>query len=411
LRLAALQARITIGANAGFRLHSRELFVSDEYGMRIPPFKLERWQSVWENRVELNISESGVHPLTTAELVGDSEALERALAVRQGYPQTNGSEELRSRIAALYPGARTENVLVTCGGSEANFVSTWALVEPGDEVVFMMPNYMQIAGLAPAFGAIVKPLCLREELLWTFDPEDLKRLVTRTTRMIAVCNPDNPTGAVLDAASHDAIIDAASRTGAWILADEVYRGAEFDGKETATFWGSYDRVLCTGGLSKAYGLPGLRTGWVVGPADVIERLWGYHDYTSIAPTVLSDRFASIALEPNRRAWILNRTRTILRRNYPALNKWLESHADRFSHIPPKAGAIAWVGLRKGENSAEMGEELRARKSVLIVPGEQFGTDSHLRFGFGGDPAQLREALSRFDDYLTERSGKAYKTSP
>lgn len=367
--------------------------------MQIKSFELERWQSVWENRVELNISESGVHPLTAAELAGSGEELQRVLALRQGYPQTNGSEELRSRIAAIHPGARAENVLVTCGGSEANFVSTWALLEPGDEVVFMTPNYMQIAGLAPAFGACVKPLRLRAERGWSFDPDDLKRAVSAKTRLIAICNPNNPTGAVLERASREAIVAAAAKVGAWILADEVYRGAEFEGPETATFWGSYERVLCTGGLSKAYGLPGLRTGWVAGPVDIIERLWGYHDYTSIAPTVLSDALAAIALAPQRRASILKRTRTILNQNYPILKKWLDSHSDLFSHIPPKAGAIAWTGLRRGENSAELAEALRARKSVLIVPGEQLGLDAHLRFGFGGNPRQLEQALSRFDDYL------------
>lgn len=374
--------------------------------MQIKSFVLERWQSVWENRVELNISESGVHPLTAAELAGNDEELRRVLALPQGYPQTNGSEGLRSRIAAIHPGARAENVLVTCGGSEANFVATWALLEPGNEVVFMTPNYMQVAGLAPAFGASVKPLRLRAERGWAFDPDDLKRAVSAKTRLIAICNPNNPTGAVLDLASREAIVAAAAKVGAWILADEVYRGAEFDGPETETFWGSYERVLCTGGLSKAYGLPGLRTGWVVGPADIIERLWGYHDYTSIAPTVLSDALASIALDPKRRAWILKRTRTILNQNYPILKSWLDAHADRFSHIPPKAGAIAWASLRRGENSAELAEGLRARKSVLIVPGEQLGLDAHLRFGFGGNPAQLGQALSRFDDYLIEQRSKA-----
>ena len=125
--------------------------------MQVEPFELERWQSVWENKVELNISESGVHPLATTELVPDAEALKKILEVPQYYPQTNGSEELRARIAELYPGASAENVLVTCGGSEANFVSTWALLEPRDEVVFMLPNYMQVAGLARAFGGRRRP--------------------------------------------------------------------------------------------------------------------------------------------------------------------------------------------------------------------------------------------------------------
>jgi len=135
--------------------------------MQVQPFELERWQSIWENIVELNISESGVHPLTTAELVPDMDMLRQVLEVPQFYPQSNGSEELRGKIAEMYPGAAVENVLVTCGGSEANFISTWALVEPGDEVVFMLPNYMQIAGLARAFGATVRPLWLREELIST----------------------------------------------------------------------------------------------------------------------------------------------------------------------------------------------------------------------------------------------------
>ena len=99
--------------------------------MKIQPFELERWQSIWENKVELNISESGVHPLSTSELVPNAATLQKILDVPQYYPQTNGSEELRSRIAELYPGAKAENVLVTCGGSEANFVATWALLEPG----------------------------------------------------------------------------------------------------------------------------------------------------------------------------------------------------------------------------------------------------------------------------------------
>ena len=144
--------------------------------MQIEPFELERWQSVWENKVELNISESGVHPLTTAELVPDPEQLRRILEVQLLYPQTNGSEELRSLIASMYPGATADNVLVTCGGSEANFVSTWALIDPGDEVVFMMPNYMQIAGVARAFGATVKPLWLRESLDWGINVDDLAAL-------------------------------------------------------------------------------------------------------------------------------------------------------------------------------------------------------------------------------------------
>jgi len=375
--------------------------------MQIQPFELERWQSVWENKVELNISESGVRPLTTSELVPDAATLQKILDVPQYYPQTNGSEELRSRIAELYPGATAENVLVTCGGSEANFISTWSLIEPGDEIVFMTPNYMQVAGLARSFGATVKPIWLREELQWGINIGELPRLIGPKTKLVAICNPSNPTGSVLRKDEREAIAAAAEKVGAWVLADEVYRGAEFDGAMTPSFWGGYDRILCTAGLSKAYSLPGLRTGWVVGSPKMVAKLWGHHDYTTIGPSMLTDLLACVALEPRRRAWILNRTREILLRNYPVLRAWLESHADSFSHVPPKAGAIAWAGLSGGRNSAQMAEELREKKGVLLVAGEQLGMESFVRFGFGGDPGHLQEALGRIAEWLQENRVRSH----
>jgi aspartate/methionine/tyrosine aminotransferase len=166
-------------------------------------------------------------------------------------------------------------------------------------------------------------------------------------------------------------------------------------------WGGYERMLCTAGLSKAFSLPGLRTGWVIGEPKTIEKLWSYHDYTSIGPSMLTDRLASVALGPERRAWILNRTRESVRRNYPPLRAWLDAHAETFSHVAPKAGAIAWAGLRGGRNSAHMAEELRVKKSVLLVPGEQVGMEGFVRFGFGGDPEHLQKALGRIDEWLGE----------
>ena len=371
--------------------------------MKIEAFELERWQSVWENRVELNIAESGVEPLSVHELVGDGADLERVLNTRLGYPQTNGSEELRGRIAALYSGAKAENVLLTCGGAEANYLVTWGLVERGDEVVFMQPNYMQVAGLARGFGAHVKPWWLREELQWAPDVDALAQMVTSKTKMIVVCNPSNPTGAVFSDSTMKAICAAAQKVGAWILADEVYRGAEFSGETTPSFYGRYERVLCTAGLSKAYGLPGLRTGWLVGPAQMAEKLWGYHDYTSIGPTMLTDRIASLALRPERHAWLLERTREILRQNYPVMREWLKTHQDLFTHVTPRAGAIAWIGFQKKWNSIEVAEELRVKKGVLLVPGEQFAMPGYLRIGFGEDAEKLQKALGRFDDWIAARS--------
>ena len=375
--------------------------------MKIRPFELERWQSVWENRVGINISESGVQPLSFGELLEDSGILQELLSTPLGYPQTNGSEVTRARVAELYSGAGIHNVLMTSGCSEANFVIVWTLVEPGDEVVFMQPNYMQIAGVAESLGATVRPLWLREDLRWSFDHNKLRALITKRTKLIAICNPNNPTGAVLSEDAVNALCDRAAEVGAWILADEVYRGAEMEGPLTPSFWGRYERVLATGGLSKAYCLPGLRTGWIVGPPEMIARLWGTHDYTSVAPSMLTDRLTAIALEPAKRQRIRGRVRSILHQNLPRVRAWVEKHGLRM--VPPAAGAVAWIGYDFDWRSDHLCEELRRKKDVLIVPGTQFSMPQFLRIGFGGELTQLEAGLALIDEFFAEsphaRSGK------
>jgi aspartate/methionine/tyrosine aminotransferase len=367
--------------------------------MKIDEFVLERMQSIWENQVEINLSESGVHPLTLRELTGDADVSE-VLGASLGYPQTNGTVRLRSAIAGMYPGATADHVHVTNGGSEANFVATWSLLEPGDEVVMMAPNYMQTWGLGRAFAGTLREWRLREVSgRWRPDLETLPTLLTPRTKLLLICNPDNPTGARLDAADLDLICAAAAKHGTWVLSDEIYRGAELDGRETPTIWGRYDRAFVTSGLSKAYGLPGLRIGWIVGPPSLVATTWAYHDYTSIAPGALNDLLASLALEPSRRTRILDRTRGILRNNLPRLAGWLDARRDEFSYVPPDAGAIVFAHYRRRVNSTELTTRLREEKGTLIVPGDQFGMDGYLRIGYGGPAEALNEGLRRLAETL------------
>jgi aspartate/methionine/tyrosine aminotransferase len=374
--------------------------------MKLEPFAMERMQSTYENQVAFNLSESGVHPLTLGELVDDAAAREALLAEGLRYTQSNGTQPLRESIAALYPGATSDHIQVTNGGSEANYITTWNLVEPGDEVVMMVPNYMQTWGLARAFGATVKewPLvndarqghaeAARGEGGWRIDADGLERVMSPRTKLVVICNPNNPTGARFEAGDLDRIAAIADRHGSWILSDEIYRGAERDGRETPTIWGRSDRVIVTSGLSKAYGLPGLRIGWIVGPPSRIASLWSYHDYTTIAPGALSDALARHALEPARRERILARTRGILNQNYPIIAKWLDDHAGMFSYAPPDAGAIVYTRYHCHPwiNSTDLVTRLRLEKSVLIVPGDHFGMDHYLRLGFGDEPEHLRSGL-------------------
>jgi len=370
--------------------------------MKIDVFKMERMQSTWENVVDYNLSESGVHPLSLRDLVSGDE-LEEILRLELGYTQTNGTPPLRRNIARLYPGADTENVLVTAGSSEANFLLMWRSLDAGDEVLFELPNYMQMWGLQRAFRAKPKYFWLREENGWALDGDELKKLVTRKTRMIVLTNPNNPTGAILTPAEMDAVVDIADRSGAWIVSDEVYQGAERDGRTTPSFWDRYDKTVVVNGLSKAYGLPGLRIGWMVGPRDFIRDTWPYHDYTTISPSALSDKLAETVLRPEKRETILGRTRSILQRNFPVLESWLAGHGALFRVVPPRAGAIAFVRYGLKMNSTALVDKLIRDQGVLLVPGDHFEMDGHLRFGFGSEESVLRYALARVDKVLSEVS--------
>lgn len=373
--------------------------------MQLERFDMERMQSTYENLVEFNLSESGVRPLTPRELVEDAAGLEGLLDQPLVYTQSNGTIELRRLIAEMYPGASIDHVEVTNGGSEANFITMLNLVERGDEVLMLVPNYMQTWGLARAFGGTVREWRLIEDAVagrWRLDLGALDTLVTARTKLIVICNPNNPTGARLTAEDLDAIARAADRHGAWILSDEVYRGAELDGQMTASMWGRSGRAIITSGLSKAYGLPGLRIGWIVAPPALVASLWSYHDYTTIAPGALSDRLARVALQPERRARLFDRTRGILRQNLPLIEEWLRA-AGGFRWIRPEAGAIVYVRYEHPINSTQLVTRLREEKSVLIVPGDHFGMDGYLRLGYGEPPDYNRGGLDRLRDLLSTLS--------
>jgi len=366
------------------------------------PFDMERMMSKWENIVEYNLSESGVHPVTVRELVDDPAMVEEFLTTELNYPQANGLVELREHIAALYPGATPDNVLVTVGCAEANFITLQTLLAAGDEIAVMLPNYMQIWGLAHNFGLRARAFRLKENRGWAPDLDELSEVVSERTKLIAVCNPNNPTGYILTEAEMEAIVAAAEGVGAWLLADEVYSGAErLTDTRTPSFWGRYDRVLAMNSLSKAYGLPGLRIGWVVGPVDTVDDIWARHEYTTISTTILANKLAAIALSPQVRPRLIRRARNYIRRGFPILDGWQESHEGTFTLVPPQAAAIAFTRYHLDVNSTELVERLMHEKSVFIVPGDHFGLDHYLRISFGLPPDYLRAGLDRIHELIVE----------
>ena len=369
--------------------------------MSFVQFDLERWQSTWEKRVRFNLSESGVHPLSIAELLelaGGS--LDDLGQVRMVYNYSDGTVALREAIASQYDAVSTDQVTATVGSSEANFITCWTLVEPGDHVAVLTPTYMQTHGLARNFGAHVSEFWLHSDRGWEPDPDEIAHAIPEGTKLVVVTNPNNPTGHVLSSTARDVILARVHETGAWLLVDEVYRGAELDGQETPSFWGRHDRTVIVGGLSKAYGLPGLRIGWIVSSAEFKDAVVRRHDYTVISPGPGADYLATLALQ--HRDLVLERTRAILRTNLPILEDWLRGFDGLFSWQPPECGAICFARYAHTMPALELVEHVRTDCDMLLVPGEHFQLPNHIRIGYGCERAELEEALGVLGSTLRRR---------
>ena len=362
--------------------------------MKIAPFEMERMQSTWENLVEMDLSESGIRPVTLRELAGMGLDLDSILDMPLGYSQSNGTIALREELARGYPGASTEHIEVTNGTSEANYLLSLALLRPGDEVAFEVPNYMQLGGVPESLGATVKRFRLRIDRDWEPDWEEFERAVTPKTRLVYLSHPNNPTGSVLTPEAMRRIVRRCEQTGAWLLADEVYLGAEIARERTPSFWGMSDRVIVTSGLSKAYGIPGVRIGWIAGPAAVVAECWSQHDYITIGPNKISDAVARIAVRPENREKLYARTRAILQHNLPIMREWAAGFPGFLTFREPQAGALCLMRYQSPTPSFQLAERIRVNQSVLIVPGAHLGLEGYIRVWLGGKPEFLREGLRR-----------------
>ena len=355
---------------------------------------MERMQSTWENVVEMDLSESGIRPVTLRELAEMGLDLDAILDMPLSYSQSNGTIPLREGLAALYPGSTPDHFEVTNGTSEANYLLALTLIRPGDEVAFEVPNYMQYWRLPESLGAKVNQFRLRIEQGWEPDWDEFERAVTSKTRVVYLSNPNNPTGAVLTDAAMRRIVERCEWAGAALIADEVYLGAEIRVPRTRSFWGMSDRVIVTSGLSKAYGIPGARIGWIVCAPRIAAECWSQHDYITICPNKISDAIARVAVCPENRERLYARTRAILQQNLPLMRDWAIGFGDLLELCEPQAGALCLIKYNSATPSRELCERIRVQQSVLIVPGEYLRMEGFLRIWLGAKPDFLAEGLRR-----------------
>jgi aspartate/methionine/tyrosine aminotransferase len=289
-----------------------------------------------------------------------------------------------------------DDVLITAGAAEANYLAFRQLLSADDEVVTESPGWPQAGVMARAIGARLREVPRREENGWLLDPDDLGRVVTDKTRLIFLTNPNNPTGRLIPAHDLARIVQIADRVGAHLLVDEVYAGLEWSGPRPPSIAGMYARGITTGSVSKALGLQGLRTGWMISPdRGVIRDAMILRENSSEIMNVLGEHIGEIALRPDRLASALTTARAEAIEALDMLDAFVRDTPE-LSWTRPQAGLIGMARLARIEAEPFARRLLSAPFRTFLLPGTAYGLPNHVRLGVGGGPdVRLAEGLRRF----------------
>jgi aspartate/methionine/tyrosine aminotransferase len=375
--------------------------------MKIEPFSLERWMTRHETRVRYDLAESGIHPLCVDDLLGWLPAAERGAALagllemRLGYSEACGTLALRTLIAATYAGCEPDQVLVTTGAIEANFLVFNVLLSAGDHVIAPHPAYQQLYSVPRALGCEISLWEVGPATGYRYDVAALERLMRPSTRLVVVNTPHNPTGAMLAPEELRRVYALAESVGATVLCDEAYRWLAMPGGDpfAPPMFEHGPLGVSVGTLSKPFGLPGLRIGWLAGSRQVVDACWGMRDYLSLSPGKLSDALAQLALRLRER--VLERNAGIIAANLAATERWLARHSDLLSWTPPRGGLVALLRYQLDLSSAELADLLATAYGVMLAPGAAFGYEHHLRIGLGQEPGVFAAGLDEASHCFAE----------
>jgi aspartate/methionine/tyrosine aminotransferase len=367
----------------------------------LPDFRLEVYLGKWEFAARHHLTASDAQTLSVAEVLGP-EGMEELAALPLGYTPTWGSDALREAIAATYDAVEPDDVLVFAGAEEAMFWAMQELVGPGGHAVVTVPNYQSMESVTLATGAAVSGLTLRPEDGWTLDLDALRALLRPETRLVAVNFPNNPTGALPDPDTWAALVELCEERGIRLFSDEVYRGLEAEGRQPLPQ--AADRsptALSMGVMSKAYGLPGLRIGWLAcRDRAVLERLETRKHYTTICNAGPSELIATYALR--RGEQITARNRALIARNLPVFDAFFAAHADLFAWERPQAGCVCFPRYRGADGVEAFCHDLVEQAGVVLLPASIYASElgdvpaDRFRIGVGrADPEPALEALGAF----------------
>jgi len=363
-----------------------------------------------ETHVRFDIAESGILPLSTHDLLAFEPPEEREgtlaalLGLPLGYSEARGTAALRAMLAATYTRGDADHILVTTGAIEANYLLFNVLLEAGDHVVAPYPAYQQLYSVPRALGCDVSLWHVGPATGYRYDVDALERLLTPRTKIIIVNTPHNPTGAMLPPGDANRIYELAKSVGATVIGDEAYRWlAVPDGDPFALpFFDLGESGISVGTLSKPFGLPGLRIGWIAGPRDLVQRCWGLRDYISLSPGKLNDALAQLGMRHRDR--IIARNTEIIRANLAEATRWIDERSSFLAWTRPRGGLLALIKYDLPVDSLPLADRLATEYSVMLAPGSAFGYERHLRLGIGQRPDIFREGLELagkcFDELAT-----------
>lgn len=368
--------------------------------MTLGPFELERYFARTESQARYHLCATGLEPLTVAELCGfEIGALDHLLELSLGYPDVAGTQTLRETLAkALYETLSPEDLLIHSGSSEGIFNFMSAVLSPGDHLIVQTPCYPSLYAVAQAHGCRINRWEMSEEASWSVDLDALEGLISEETRAIVINTPHNPTGSQMSPETLRALLRIAEERDILLFSDEVYRFCEHHAEERlpAACDGSAQAVSL-GSMSKAFGAPGLRVGWIATRNQaVLARMAARKDYTTICTSAPSQFLASLVIR--HRETLMVGHQKLLQANLVHLKNFLDTHADVLEGCLPRAGATAFLRLKGPLSARDFCQALLAQEGVLLLPSYTYDTpDTHVRIGFG--KKDFAEGLARLSHFL------------
>jgi len=366
--------------------------------MQIKPFRIEHYFGKYEFTTRYQLSSSDAESRTIQELLDlEPGAQECLLKQRCGYTESPGAPALRQAISGIYRGIKPEHVLAVSAAEEGIFVFYHALVGPGDHVIVEIPCYESALEVARSTGAQISEWRRRYEDGWVHDLAALEKMIQPNTKIIYINTPHNPTGLLMPAHVFQQVIKLASSRGILVFCDEVYRELEHDpANRLPAACEIYERAVSLGSMSKSYGLPGLRLGWLVcKDAELLERCLEFKYYTTICSSAPSEILTALALR--HREVLAQRNREIVLRNLPLLDSFFRQRSNLFEWIKPNASPIGFVYFKPQRHVFSFCEDVARKAGVLLLPGTVYDQPHHIRFGYGRK--NMPEALAHLSAYL------------